>query len=144
MSRITRLVSPLALAAALAVPVLAAPASSGASTPAAVKLLTCSNSTVTRPVNYVISCADANAALSETHWTTWNPTYAVGTTRFVLNLCKPYCAASPRTDFANSTVRLSAPMTTKRGRLFSELVVRYVYKGKTDTFSLSFKGEPRF
>ena len=144
MSRLARFVSPLALVAALAVPVLAVPVSSGASTPAATKLLTCSDTTVSRPSNFVISCADANAALSATHWTTWNATSAVGTTDFVLNLCKPYCAASKRTNFYNSSVRLSAPVTTKHGRLFSKLVVRYRYQGKTDSFSLSWVGEPRF
>ena len=124
MSRLARFVSPLALVAALAVPVLAVPVSSGASTPAATKLLTCSDTTVSRPSNFVISCADANAALSATHWTTWNATSAVGTTDFVLNLCKPYCAASKRTNFYNSSVRLSAPVTTKHGRLFSKLATR--------------------
>ena len=107
-------------------------------------VLTCSGSSVVQPRTIVISCADANAALSATHWTTWNATSAVGTTDFVLNLCKPYCAASKRTNFYNSSVRLSAPVTTKHGRLFSKLVVRYRYQGKTDSFSLSWVGEPRF
>ena len=146
MSRLARIASPVALVAALAVPALALPASSGASTSRTTtpKILTCTNTTVSRPSNFVISCADAGAALTKTHWSTWNAMGATGTTTFALNLCTPYCAASPISHFVGSTVRLSAPVTTKRGRLFSKLVVRYIEHGKAHTFSFSWTGEPRF
>ena len=146
MSRLARIASPIALAAALVVPAFAIAPSSGASTmkSPAVKILTCTNTTVSRPSNFVITCADANAALTKTHWTTWNAKGATGTTRFALNLCNPYCAASKMSYFPNSTVRLSAPVTAKHGRLFSKLVVRYIYRGKTDSFSFTWTGDPSF
>jgi hypothetical protein len=146
MSRLARFASSVALASALAVPTLAIPASSGASTPktSAAKILTCTGTTVSRPSNFVISCADANAALTKTHWSTWNANNATGTTRFALNLCVPYCAASKMSYFPNSTVRLSAPVMAKHGRLFSKLVVRYSLRGKIVSFSFSWAGDPSF
>ena len=146
MFRLARIASPLALVAALALPALALPVSAGA-TPAkspAVKILTCDGATLAKPSNFVISCADANAALTNTHWTTWNSRGATGITRFALNLCNPYCAASPISYFLKSTVRLSAPVMTKHGRLFSKLVVRYIYRGKAKAFSFSWAGDPSF
>ena len=146
MSRLARIALPIALAAALAVPALAIPASSGASNVKAspVKILACTGTTVSRPRDFVISCADANAALTETHWSTWSANRATGTTRFALNLCTPYCAASPMSYFPKSTVRLSAPVTTRHGRLFSKLVVRYIYRGKATSFNFSWAGDPSF
>lgn len=146
MSRLARIASPIALAAALAVPALAIPASSGASTIKAstARILTCTGTTVSRPSNFVISCADANAALTKTHWSTWNAKGAIGTTRFAFNLCEPSCVASKMSYFPNSTVRLSVPVTAKHGRLFSKLVVRYIYRGKTASFSFSWTGDPSF
>jgi hypothetical protein len=146
MSRFVRIAAPFALAAALAAPVLAAPPSSGASTPkaSAVKLLTCADTTVSRPSSFVISCADANSALSATHWSTWSANSATGSTRFALNLCQPSCAASKMSYFPNSVVRLSAPVSTKHGRLFSRLQVRYLLRGKLTSFSFSWTGDSNF
>ena len=146
MSRLVRFASPLVLVAALAGPSFALPVSSGASTmtASAVKVLTCTGTTVSRPSNFVISCADANAALTQTHWTTWSANSATGTTRFALNLCKPYCAASKMSYFSKSTVRLSTPVSAKHGRLFSKLVVRYLYQGKMLSFTFSWIGDPSF
>ena len=106
MSRLARIALPITLAAALALPALAIPASSGASNLKAspVKILACTGTTLSRPRNFVISCADANAALTQTHWSTWSANRATGTTRFALNLCTPYCAASPMSYFPHSTV----------------------------------------
>jgi len=146
MSRFTRIVTPFALATALAVPTLAVATSSGAATPKmnVVKVLTCTGTTVARPSSFVISCADANAQLTQTHWTSWNATSATGTTRFALNLCEPSCVASKMSYFAHSTVRLTAPVATKHGRLFSKLVVSYVLRGKASTFSFSWVGDSNF
>jgi hypothetical protein len=68
----------------------------------------------------------------------------VGTTRFALNLCTPYCAASKMSYFPHSTVRLTRPVATKHGRLYSRLVVHYLLKGKATTFSFSWSGDPSF
>jgi hypothetical protein len=108
------------------------------------KVLTCTGAKVVRPVNYVVSCADAGVQLTKTTWSTWNASQAVGTTDFAMNFCKPYCAASPITYFPNSLVHFSAPLSTKNGRLFSLLTVRYEYKGASHLFRFSFKGDPSF
>ncbi len=146
MSRLARFATPIAIAGALAVPALTVAASAVASQvkSPAVKVLACNGATVSRPSNFVISCADANAALTKTRWSTWNARGATGTTRFAINLCTPYCAASPLSYFPKSTVRLSAPIATKQGRLFSKLVVRYTYRGKLTSFSFSWSGDPSF
>ena len=103
-------------------------------------LLTCANAVVAKPRMFVISCADGNSELTNTSWTSWSATRAVGVTTFGLNLCVPYCAASKISYFAHSTVTLSAPEKTKRGKLFSYLVVSYTVHGAKKTFSMSWKG----
>ncbi len=102
------------------------------------------DTTVVRPTSFVITCADGNASLTATHWSTWSASGAVGTTRFALNLCTPYCAASKMSYFPHSTVRLTRPVATKHGRLYSRLVVHYLLKGKATTFSFSWSGDPSF
>ncbi len=146
MSRLARITVPIALAVVLAAPTLANQANSGASnvkTPT-VKILACTGATVSRPRDFVISCADANAALTQTHWSTWSANGAMGTTRLALNLCQPSCVASRMSYFPHSSVTLSAPVTTKHGRLFSKLLVRYAYRGKAASFSFSWVGDPSF
>ena len=103
-------------------------------------VLTCAGTSQVRPVTLVIACADANAMLTATHWTTWNARGASGVTRFGLNLCQPYCAASPMSYFAHSEVRLYAPVSTSHGRLFSGLVVRYRLRGATHVYRMSWRG----
>ncbi len=108
------------------------------------KAWTCQGTEVVRPSNFIISCADAGARLTDTKWSSWTSTGAVGVTRFALNLCKPYCAASPISYFANSKVTFSAPLLTSHGKLFSRLTVRYRLNGKTDLFRISYQGDPSF
>ena len=111
---------------------------------AAAKVLTCTGAKVVRPVNYIISCADANTQLTKTTWTTWNASQGVGTTDFAMNFCKPYCAASKLTYFPGSSVHFSDPLSTENGTLFSLLTVRYQYQGASHLFRFSFKVDPSF
>jgi len=106
------------------------------------KVLTCEGSDVIRPRAFIVTCADAYTQLTDTHWSTWSSASAVGTTTFAMNLCKPYCAASKMSYFPRSTVQFSAPVATKRGRVFSLLVVHYVASGHPHVFRFSFKGDP--
>ncbi|MGC2486039.1 MAG: hypothetical protein WA359_07345 [Acidimicrobiales bacterium] len=108
------------------------------------KVLTCAGADVVRPVNYIVTCADAYTQLTKTTWTTWSSSQAIGTTDFAMNLCKPYCAASKMTYYPNSTVHFGAPVATKHGTLFSLLTVRYESKGAARLFRFSFKGDPSF
>lgn len=108
------------------------------------KLWTCTSTTVVKPVTFVVTCADAYTQLTKTHWTTWTPTSATGVTTFAMNLCTPNCASSKMTNFPNSSVELSRPVSTPHGRLFSLLTVRYRFHGATKTFHFSWKGDPSF
>jgi hypothetical protein len=107
-----------------------------------VAVLSCSNVPATRPISFVISCADGNAEITSTKWSSWSATGAAGTTRFAINLCNPYCAASPVSYFPGSTVTLSAPVHTKKGAFFSKMVVTYFLHGKKATFPFSWIGDP--
>jgi hypothetical protein len=106
------------------------------------KVLTCQGSDVIRPRTFIVTCADAYTQLTDTHWTTWTSASATGTTTFAMNLCKPYCAASKMSYFPHSTVQFSLPISTKRGHVFSLLVVHYVSDGHSHVFRFSFKGDP--
>lgn len=120
----------------------------GAARPLAVgtdaKALTCQGNEVVRPRDFVLSCADDNAQLTQTKWSSWTGSGAAGITTFGLNLCKPYCAASKMSYFPNSHVTFSAPMQTSHGKLFSLLTVRYRLDGKAAKFRLSWQGDPSF
>ncbi|HVB51152.1 MAG TPA: hypothetical protein VND89_05370 [Acidimicrobiales bacterium] len=107
-------------------------------------ILTCRGSYVMEPTSFVITCADANTQLTRTHWSSWTSTGAKGTTRFAMNLCTPYCAASPMSYFANSKVDLSAPVKTKKGTLYSLMVVHYSLHAQAKTYRFSWKGDPSF
>jgi hypothetical protein len=125
------------------------PSSPSAVSPALAKggvarMLTCRGSSVVKPTSFVITCADGNTELTSTHWTSWSATGATGTTTFGINLCKPYCAASPMTFLPKSRVRLSAPEVTKNGKFFSSLVVNYTLHGKATTYRFSWRGDPSF
>jgi hypothetical protein len=106
------------------------------------KVMTCQGTDVVRPRTFIVTCADAYTQLTDTHWTRWTSTSAVGTSTFAMNLCKPYCAASKMSYFPDSTVQFSSPLSTKRGQVFSLLVVHYVADGHTHVFRFSFKGDP--
>ncbi len=102
-------------------------------------VLTCSGTTVVRPQSLVITCADANTLLKATHWTSWGAGGATGTATFAMNLCTPYCAASPITYFPHSSVSLSAPISSRHGSYFSRLVVRYRQGSVIKTFAFSWR-----
>ncbi len=98
------------------------------------KVLTCSGASVVRPRTLVVSCADANTSLQSIHWATWGAGGASGTTTFAINLCTPYCAASPMSYFPHSSVTLSAPVASRAGTYFSRLEVRYTQGSTVKTF----------
>lgn len=108
------------------------------------KAWTCQGTEVSRPRNFIISCADAGAQLTDTKWSNWTATGAIGVTNFALNLCKPYCVASPISYFPNSRVTFSAPVSTSHGKLFSLLTVQYRLNGKAAKFRISYKGDTSF
>ena len=104
---------------------------------ASAKVLTCSGASVVRPRSLIVTCADANTSLQATKWSTWGAAGATGTTTFALNLCTPYCAASPVSYFPRSSVSLSAPIATRHGNYFSRLVVHYLQGSTPKVFTFS-------
>jgi hypothetical protein len=122
----------LAIAATTAV-VLPASATASRQLPA---LLSCAGKRLVRPTGMVvIACADANAELLSTRWSSWTASAATGTTDWAFNLCMPTCAASKITDFRDSSVRLSQPTRTSHGLVFEKVTVHYRLHGKTETYS---------
>lgn len=89
------------------------------------RVATCAGTAVTGPVTLTLSCADANSALTNTHWRSWGPASAAGVTTFAVNLCTPDCAASPIRRFPGATVVLDRPVATSRGARFSRATVTY-------------------
>jgi hypothetical protein len=52
----------------------------------------CTRQSVTAPSYFVLSCADANSALKNLHWTDWNQSIAFATGTAAWNDCTPDCA----------------------------------------------------
>ena len=103
--------SPSRTAAALAAIMLAlgflagcASATSGAATPASARaaapaaaqrntvVVDCSGQRQTRPSSIIVTCADANDALTALHWVSWAASQAFGTGTEKVNTCTPDCA----------------------------------------------------
>jgi hypothetical protein len=125
------------IAAAVAIPVKVAPTT----LPTPTKLLSCAGTTVVRPSSFVISCADRYIELTKAHWSTWSKDAASGTSDFGLNACVPTCVASTMSYYPDSKVRISTPITTKYGDVFSSLVVHYKLGGKEKTFSFEWRSD---
>ena len=99
--------SPSRAAAALAAIVIAvgflagcASATSGTATPASAAaaaqpstvILDCSGQRQTRPSSLILTCADANDALTALHWASWATGQAFGTGTEKVDACTPDCA----------------------------------------------------
>jgi hypothetical protein len=98
--------SPSRPAAALAAILLAAgilagcaSARSGATAPASpavtqrsTVVVDCSGQRQTRPSSFILTCADANDALTALHWVSWAASQAFGTGTEKVNACTPDCA----------------------------------------------------
>ena len=122
----------IALAALVLVPAAVA---SPSPPPSSTHILSCLGKPLLRPEGTVVlACADANAELKATHWTSWTSSAATGTTDFGLNLCKPSCAASHIVFFPHSHVRLGDVKHTAHGAVFSRATITYTQHGKTHRY----------
>jgi hypothetical protein len=93
-------------------------------------LLTCTHQLVTRPGNYLLSCADANARLARVHWSSWGSTRATGVGTLSQNNCTPNCASGHFINYA-VTISLGKVITSLMyGKEFSRAVFHYKIKGK--------------
>ena len=52
----------------------------------------CSGQRQTRPSSFILTCADANDALTALHWVSWANNQAFGTGTEKVNTCTPDCA----------------------------------------------------
>jgi hypothetical protein len=111
---------------------------------AAPGLLACSGRAVQKPASFVITCADAYTTLTHIRWTSWGPSAASATATFGQNPCTPNCASSSIHYYPHAAVRLSRPVHTSHGILYSDMSVRYVRAGKSRTFTFTWKGDPGF
>ena len=107
--------------------------------PTRTKLLDCAGVTVIQPSAFRINCTNRLIELTKTHWSTWSVTAASGTTDFGISTCQPTCAAATTTLFPRSQVRLTKPITTAYGRVFSSLIVHYKLNGEGKTFTFSWR-----
>ena len=69
-----------------------APAPARATAPRSVVVVNCLGKQQTRPSSFILTCADANDALSGLHWVNWAASQAFGTGTEVVNSCTPDCA----------------------------------------------------
>ena len=69
-----------------------APASARAAAQRGAVVVNCLGQQQTRPLSFVLTCADANDALSGLHWVSWASSQAFGTGTEVVNSCTPDCA----------------------------------------------------
>ena len=121
--------------AALTAIVLAGATVAGAAPAGSPKLLSCAGRPLIKPTGTVVlSCADGNSAIEQTHWSTWSAGGATGTTDFGVNLCTPTCVASRMRFFPRSSVRLVGAKRTSRGLLFTRAVITYTFHGTQRTF----------
>ena len=62
--------------------------------------------------SFLIACGDGNELLTKIRWSTWNNLGAIGTGKYALNDCTPYCAAG-RFHYWDIKVQLTSPKTFK-------------------------------
>ena len=96
-----------------------------------------------RPVELIITCADANMGVRNIMWDSWNTLEASGKGEFFENDCEPDCASGLIIRQA-ATIQLIEAKTDKFGkRVFSQIVITTDKKqqrgGYMDTYSLYYE-----
>lgn len=127
--------------AALVVPVAtasaAAPSRSVHATSAApVQVLACNGKTRTKPTNYVLSCADANAQWLKVSWSSWGQAAASGKGDLYQNDCIPDCASGHFHSYPATLQLGDMKKTAKYGLLYTQATFHYG-ANKTETFDLA-------
>jgi hypothetical protein len=69
-----------------------APAAAVAAAQRSTVILDCSGQRQARPSSLILTCADANDALTALHWASWAGSQAFGTGTEKVNTCTPDCA----------------------------------------------------
>jgi hypothetical protein len=79
-----------------------------------------------RPRQVTLSCGGANELATDLTWNEWAPTQATATGLESWNSCVPNCAQSTTWDSSAATFKLSFPVATPQGLLFTILNVDVV------------------
>jgi hypothetical protein len=103
-------------------------------TGAAPRVMSCLGKGVSKPAEYVLSCADYNSLLIGMHWTSWASRAARGRGTYRANDCTPYCAAGKFHNYP-ATAKLFAPKETRYGLLYSEATIVYVKANASHSFT---------
>jgi hypothetical protein len=87
----------------------------------------CLNHAMTKPGNYVLTCADAGSVLAHLSWTSWTSGQAVATGMHQLNNCTPNCAEGKFVSYpAVITFWRPEPLAGHPGQThFTRITVRY-------------------
>jgi hypothetical protein len=102
-------------------------------------VLTCLRHREAKPINYVVSCRNANTAWTSTRWASWGGKTASGTGNLHQNDCKPKCAMGHFHSYPAKIV-LSAAKATKYGKLYSSVTFTYTVGGKRTHKTLGLLG----
>ena len=85
-----------------------------------VVIINCESKAQVKPRDFVLFCADGNAALQNLGWTSWTPKLASATGTLVQNDCIPYCAAGHFHRYQVLAI-LWRPVSYSHGVRFSRL-----------------------
>jgi hypothetical protein len=106
-----------------------------ASAAAPVKITDCDHAS-TRPKALILTCGDANSALTGLRWSSFGGTSATGKGTLVVNTCEPNCAAGNGRRFAVA-VTATGPRTCKRGlRVYGKLTLRYTSRPPSSSLGI--------
>jgi len=94
-------------------------------------LLTCANTEVLRPQQFVVDCRSSRAQLEGVHWSNWTADSASGSGIWVVDNCIPNCA-SGRVTRQHSIVAARTPVPAHKGTVFYLLTVTYQTNSYTD------------
>jgi hypothetical protein len=114
-----------------------ASANSGAATPTSARaaaqrstvVVDCSGQQQARPSSFILTCADANDALTGLHWASWEASQAFGTGTEKVNTCTPNCADGKLVPYpALITLWRPEPLPGHPGVLYFTRITR-IYPG---------------
>lgn len=135
----TALLSVALLMAPFSIVASSAPPAGAATQALATHLLTCSMHETTKPSNYLLSCADANAGFVAMKWSTWTPASATGHGILRQNDCTPNCVSGKWIRYAASVSLGKVVLTKKYGLLYSQAIFHWSANGvaKSERFGLA-------
>jgi hypothetical protein len=105
-----------ASAASTASTSIAAPPTPSTAKPSRFVVIDCASKPRTRPVSFVIACADGNNYLTRLTWTKWTQGLASGAGRETANDCQPSCAQGKLHIFHVQVILRGSAVVKRHGR----------------------------